>query len=310
MSLSRGHPRQVHVSRNLKADLLLIACSLIWGTTFVVVKDALADASVFVFLALRFLVASALVVAIHGRHIHGLRFSDIRAGAVIGGFMFAGYALQTIGLKLTTPSKAAFITSFCVVLVPLLLAVFGKRRIGGWMWAGVASAVTGLYLMAIPAAGFAELNLGDLLMLGCALTFALHIISIGHYTKKHTPGALSLLQVATTALATLAAVPLLTVTGWEPARVAWTPKLIVAIFVTGVLATALAFSAQTWAQRYTTASHAAIIFALEPVFAALTSYFFYYERLGWRALAGAVLILAGILLAELMGPAPTAHESA
>lgn len=297
------------MSRKVKADLLLIFNTVIWGATFVVVKEALSDSSVFVYLALRFVVAAILLLIFYGRTLRDLSFSGYRAGALIGCFMFAAYSFQTVGLGLTTPSKAAFITGFSVVLVPVLLAIFGSRRIRAWVWTGAGAAITGLYLLTIPASGVTHLNSGDLLVLCCALMYALHIISVGHYTKQYSPSALALLQISTTAAGTLLAIPLLSVTGWEPAHLHWTSTLIIAVVSTGVGGTAIAFSAQAWAQQYTSSSHTAIIFSLEPVIAGLTSYLFYHERMGWRALAGAALILAGILVAELMGTAPVAPES-
>jgi drug/metabolite transporter (DMT)-like permease len=215
-----------------------------------------------------------------------------------------------MGIRLTTPSKAAFITGISVVLVPVILAVFGNRRIRVWVWAGAASALLGLYLLTIPETGLGQFNLGDILVLCCTLMYALHIITNGHYTRKYPSGALSLLQIGTTAAATTVAVPLLNATHWEPTRLALTSTVWAAVLTTGVLGTAGAFSAQAWAQQYTSASHTAIIFTLEPVVAGLTSYFFYHERMGWRALLGAALILAGILVAELLGPAPAVAESA
>jgi drug/metabolite transporter (DMT)-like permease len=274
------------------------------------VKGALADSSIFVFLALRFLIAAALLVLIYGHTLRGIGARGFRAGATVGTFMFAGYAFQTAGLRLTTPSKAAFITGAFIVLVPLLEATFGRRKIGAWMWTGVAAAFTGLYLMTVPAEGIAELNRGDLMVLCCAVMYALHVISLEYYTARYPVGALSLLQVGTTAAGTFVALPLFAAVGWEPPWVVWTPRLVGALFVTSIFATALAFSAQTWAQRYTTATHAAIIFTLEPVFAALLSLAVYSERLGWRGLLGAALILSGILLAEVMGPKRPVPESA
>ena len=295
--------------RKLKADLLLICCTLIWGVTFVVVKDALTDASVFVFLALRFLLATLLLILIYGRELRAIGASGFRAGALIGSCMFGGYAFQTAGLALTTPSKAAFITGFFVVLVPVLLALFGSRRVPVWVWVGALSAFTGLYFLAVPPSGLGALNRGDLLTLGCAFMFALHVISIGHYTVRHSAGALTLIQVATTAFSTILCVPLFAWIGAERPRLLWTPGLIGAVVATGIFATALAFSVQVWAQQYTSANHAAIIFTLEPVFAGVTSFVFYHERLGARSLVGAALILVGILVAELLGPAPAAESS-
>ena len=297
------------MSRKLKADLLLILCTLIWGATFVLVKDALADASVFVFLALRFALATAVLILMYGREVLSVGARGWRAGAIIGCCMFGGYAFQTAGLRLTTPSKAAFITGFFVVLVPVLLALFGSRRVPLWVWIGALAAFAGLYFLAVPPSGFAALNRGDLLVLGCAFLFALHVISIGHYTVRFSAGALTLIQVATTALFTALCVPLFAVAGAEQPRVVWTTGLIVAVVATGLFATALAFSAQVWAQQYTSATHAAIIFTLEPVFAGVTSFVFYQERLGARSLSGAALILGGILIAELLGPAPAVESS-
>ena len=291
------------MSRRLQADLLLAVCSLIWGATFVVVKDALAHASVFVFLSLRFLLAVALLAMIHRRELRSLDGGALRGGGLIGIFMFGAFAFQTAGLTMTTPSKSAFITGFFVVLVPVFLAGFGRRRISFWIWAGVLSAVGGLYFLTVPATGFSDLNLGDVLTLICAVLVAWHIIAIAHYAPRHSAGVLVFLQVAATALLSVAAVPIFALAGWEEPRVAWTPGLIWAVLGTGVLATVFTFSAQVWAQKYAAPSHVALLLTLEPVFAGLTSFVFLGERMGWRGLAGAALILAGILAAELKGPA-------
>ena len=298
------------MSRKLKADLLLIFCTLIWGATFVLVKDALANASVFVFLALRFLLATVVLILMYGSQLRVAGASGFRAGALIGCCVFGGYAFQTAGLALTTPSKAAFITGFFVVFVPLLLALFGSRRAPLWVWFGALSAFIGLYFLAVPRSGLLALNRGDLLVLACAFMFALHVISIGHYSSRYSPGALTLIQVAVTALFTSLCVPLFALFGIvEQPRVMWTPGLILAVVTTGIFATAVAFSVQVWAQQYTSANHAAIIFTLEPVFAGLTSFLFYHERLSARSLVGAALILGGILIAELLGPTPAAESS-
>ena len=295
--------------RKLQADLSLILCALIWGVTFVLVKDALASASVFVFLALRFLLATFVLVLIYGRELRTVGAGGFRAGVLIGCCMFGGYAFQTAGLALTTPSKAAFITGFSVVLVPVLLALFGSRRVPLWVWVGALAAFAGLYFLAVPPSGLGALNRGDLLVLACAFLFALHVISIGHYTIRYSAGALTLIQIATTELFTAFCVPILAVTGIERPRVLWTPAFIVGVIVTGIFATALTFAVQVWAQQYTSANHAAIIFSLEPVFAGFTSFVFFHERLGARALLGAALILGGILIAEVLGPATAAESS-
>lgn len=297
------------MSRRLRADLSLVLCTVIWGATFVVVKGALADASVFAFLAARFVLATVLMGLIFRADLRRTTRADLIAGALIGFFMFSGYVFQTAGLVETTPSKAGFITGFSVVMVPVFMAIFWGRHINRWVWGGALAALAGLYFLSVPAEGFAKLGRGDLLVFGCAVMFALHIAFVGHYSPRHSVGALSFLQVATTAALTLLALPVLSVTQWEAPRITWTPGLIGAVLVTAVLATAVSFSVQVWAQQRTTPTHTAIIFSLEPVFAALTSYLLIHERLSRRGLSGAVLILGGILLAELKGPSQAAPES-
>ena len=297
------------MNARLKADLSLAFCSLIWGATFVVVKDALADASVFAFLAARFTLAAVLMGLIFWKVLRRLDHRALWAGAQIGCFMFAGYVFQTLGLRFTSPSKAAFITGSSVVMVPVLLAAFGGRHINRWVWAGALAALAGLYFLTVPEAGFSQLNAGDVLVLCCAAMFAMHIIFVGRYSRRYSVASLSFLQVATTAILTTLALPLLAFTGWEPPRVAWTGNLVFAVLITAVGATAIGFSLQVWAQQHTSPTHTAILISLEPVFAALTSFIVAQERLSARALTGAALVFAGIILAELKGPTQAAPES-
>jgi len=298
------------MSRKIQADLMLAACAVGWGGTFVVVKDALADSSVFVFLALRFVLAAVVLAAMQARAWRKIDGGLLRAGGLLGFLMFAGFAFQTAGLTLTTPSKSAFITGILVVLVPLFLAAFGRKRIGRWIWAGVAAAVAGLYLLTVPVTGFSDLNLGDILTLGCAALYATHIITISHYVPRYSSSLLVFVQVAATAVLSVAAVPLWSAAGWEAPRVVWTPGLIAAVVSTAIVATVGTLLGQVWAQKYAPPSHVALILTLEPVSAAVISYFVEGERLGGRALAGAALILAGILLAELKGGATASAEPA
>src|SRR6202046_3755451 len=291
-------------SKRIRADIALGLAALIWGATFVLVKDALADVSVFVYLAVRFAFAAAVMAIFFWRSMRGLTLASIWAGAQIGFFMFAGYAFQTTGLRFTTPSKAAFITGSSVVIVPLLLALFGKRRVNPWIWSGAIAALAGLYFLTVPPEGLGGLNRGDPIVFGCAVMFAVHMILIGRYVGLHSVGALAVIQVATTAVLATVALPFLAVTGWEPPRFVPPGTLIFAILVTAIGSTAIGFSFQTWAQQYTSPTHTAILISLEPVFAAITSWLLAREHLGGRVLLGAALILAGILLAELKAHAP------
>ena len=298
------------LSKRVRADLALCFCSLIWGSTFVVVKDALADVSVVVYLTVRFGLAAFVMAFLYWRSLRRMSSVTVWAGVQIGIFMLGGYLFQTEGLKFTSPSKAAFITGSSVVLVPILLAIFGRHIINRWSWAGAFSAFAGLYFLTIPREGLGGLNRGDPLVFVCAVMFALHIIFVGRYTGRYSVGALSFLQVATTAAFSTSMVPLLALGGWEAPRIEWTENLIFAVSITAIGSTVIGFSFQVWAQQYTSATHTAILLSLEPVFAVLTSWFVAGERLSGRALFGGALILLGIVLVELRGLVPAASESA
>ncbi len=237
-----------------------------------------------------------------------LQREEIFAGIRLGFFMFCGYAFQTAGLRYTSASNSGFITGSSVVLVPLILALFWGKRVTLWVYFGTTAAAAGLYFLTVPIAGVAHLNRGDVLTFFAALSYAVHIILVSEYAKEHSAAALSVLQVlACAALAWIAALGANAIR-WQPIRLASSPELWIGITICAIFATAVAFSLQLWAQQYTTPSHAAILFTLEPVFAVITSYLILRERLGMRAIAGAALVLAGILAAELLGP-PAAPES-
>jgi drug/metabolite transporter (DMT)-like permease len=297
-------------SKRLRADFALLVCAIIWGATFVILKDALADVSVFVYVAVRFGLSALVMGLVFARSLRNLNRGAIWAGAQIGFFMFGGYVFQTTGLKFTTPSKAAFITGSSVVLVPIILAAFGLRRITVWIWAGAICAVAGLYLLTIPTEGVRAVNRGDPFVFLGAVMFALHIIFVARYVERHSVGELSFVQVATTGVLATAFVPVLGAMRWETPHWTWTGPLIFAVLITSLGSTVIGFSFQVWAQQYASPTHTAILISLEPVFASLTSWLVGRERLGSRVLLGAALVFAGILLAELKGPAPAAPESA
>lgn len=289
------------LSTRLRADLALVLCALIWGATFVVIKVALEDVSVIVYIAVRFGLAALIMAAIYWRAVRALSLREVWAGAQIGIFMFAGYMFQITGLRWTTPSKAGFITGMYVVFVPFVLAIVMRRRISVWIWAGALSAFAGLYFLSVPPEGLGGLNRGDPIVFGCAVMFAFHMIFISRNVRKFSVASMSLLQVATTAVLATALLPIAAAAGWEHPKLVWTRYLIFAILGTAIGATVICFSLQTWAQKHTSASRAAILLTLEPVFAALTSVALRAERIGARTLVGAALIFAGILLAEWMG---------
>ncbi|HSZ20052.1 MAG TPA: DMT family transporter [Candidatus Acidoferrum sp.] len=294
------------MSLRFKAHLALLLCSFLWGVTFVVVKDALADISVFAYLSARFVLGALPMIWIYREDLRKLTRDEVWAGVHVGIFMAGGYAFQTAGIARTTPSKAAFITGVSVVLVPVFLAAFWRNRIGAWAWGGAAASFAGLYFLTVPEQGIADLNRGDLLVMGCAVLYALQIIFIARYTGRYSLGALSCLQVILAGALFTIAVPIFNVTRVEPFFVRYTFQMEFGVIVTAIFTTALAYPLLVWGQRHTTATNTALILTAEPVFAAITSYLVVHERLGARPLAGAVLILAGICIAEWKGTIPSA----
>jgi drug/metabolite transporter (DMT)-like permease len=297
------------MNRSLKAHILLVLMTLIWGSTFVLVKQALFSASPLLLNTIRMALAAVVLIAMYFKHLLRLKAETLLAGIVVGFFLFLGYAFQTTGLSLTTPSKSGFLTGISTVLVPLLLILIWQSHIRLWRGVGIATAFVGLFLMTVPAgrqgiADFANVNLGDVLTIICAFAFAFQIILLGRATQRHPFEPLAVLQITVAAVLMGISTPFL-----EHAHIHFNLTVISAVLITGIFGTALAFTVQAWAQQFTPATHTALIFTLEPVFAWLTSYVYLKERLGWRAGAGALLILAGVLVSELLGHVAKPEEA-
>jgi drug/metabolite transporter (DMT)-like permease len=301
------------MSQSMRAHLLLIAVVCVWGATFVLTKAALRDISPLLLNLLRMLLAFACLTFFYRRQMASVSRRAIASGAVVGLCLAMGYQFQTAGLVRTTPSKSAFITGLVVVLVPLLAAIPLIRpsnvHVPRWnAWLGALLAFVGIVLLTTPAGAwmdFRQINVGDVLTLGCSLGFALHVLALAHTSRRVRFEQLAPLQVGFCALYMALSTPLL-----EHSHVRWSGWVIAALLIEGIFATAVAFTIQSWAQQFLPATHTALILALEPVFAWLTSFLLLGERLGLRAGGGAVLILAGIGLTELIQPGvqPTAHE--
>ena len=290
-------------SENTLAHVSLVFVTLVWGATFPLVKAALVDISPLRFNLVRMVLAFLLLAIVNWRSLMGLQARDVAFGAVAGFFLAGGYQLQTLGLNKTSASKAAFITGLIVVLVPLLQFIPGIRQ-GGMhrsVWLVLVSSViafAGLVLLTTPPGSgkdiLAGIGAGELLCLGCALAFSFHLLTLARAAKFMEARRLGTLQIGFCALTMLLTAPL-----EHRAEMHFTRIVIVALAVTAVLATAAAFTIQSYAQQHLPASHTALIFTLEPVFAWLIALLFLGEHLGTRALVGAAAILAAILLAEL-----------
>ena len=290
-------------SRTLAAHLLLLAVVLVWGATFSLVKSALTATTPLLFNLLRMVLAFAVLAVVNWRSLRGLSKTDLKLGAAAGLLLGMGYQFQTTGLKFTTAPKAAFITGLVVVIVPLLSAFPGVALPGSLRptfdtYAGAVLAFAGLVLLTTsPGAGmalFSGIGLGEWLCLGCAVAFAAHLLMLARAAPQVSARRLGPLQIGFAAVVLLVTLPLGGRPYFHSSTMVWA-----ALGVTAVLATAAAFTIQSWAQQHLPASHTALIFTLEPVFAWLTSLLFFGEQMGRRAMLGAGLILAGIVLAEL-----------
>lgn len=292
--------------RKFASDFCLLFVALVWGSTFLVVQHAVFVLPPLAFNAVRFAGAALLfgLVALLARKRRSLSRSGTRAlllhGTLLGLFLFGGYAFQTIGLVYTTTTNAGFITGLSVVLVPFISLWLAKQRLQPPTWIAAALALAGLYFLAFNG-GAVHLNEGDGYVLLCSFCFALHIAFTGKYAAIHNTVPLVTVQFAAVALAAAGSSFLFEpqLTGAALREALAEPKVIVALLISICISTAFAYWAQTWCQQYTSASRVAVIFAMEPVFAAITGVTFAGETLGLWAVVGCLLILAGMLVAEL-----------
>lgn len=288
------------MSQQRKAESALVLNTLVWGATFLLVKSALGGISPLLFLALRFLLATAALALLFRKPLSlPGALKQWKAGVLVGTFLFLGYLFQTLGLRLTSAPKSAFITGLTSVMVPLLGSFVYRNRPRISEWCGILTAIAGLGLMTLPSLGLSGVNRGDVLTFFCTIAFAAHIVSLGYFSRRVGFELLSVTQVGTAALLSAAGVAA-GLCGWaETPHVDWRPEVVSAILITGLFATALAFTVQAWAQKYTTHTRTALIYMLEPVVAWATSYLLAGEGLTRRSAVGAALILGGVLLVEL-----------
>ena len=278
--------------RQIIADIALLSVTMIWGGTFVMVKDAVSEFPVHRFLAIRFALAALVLIPFAARRLESARKREMGAGVLIGLFLFAGYAFQTTGLRYTTSSKAGLITGLSVVIVPLLSTLLLHKRPSWQAAPGVLLSTVGLALLSLNAD--LSVNRGDLLVLCCAASFALHIVAVSAFARHMDPVILTTVQIATVAV--MSAIVSLLRGEWAGAIPA--PIWGAAAF-SGVLATAVAFGVQNAVQRFTNPTHTALIFTAEPVFAVLFGYLLAGDQLTPRMMVGAALVIAGMVSGEL-----------
>ena len=280
--------------KQTQAELGMLLVAFIWGITFVLVKNALVDIGPYLFLGIRFILAFIILAVISSDTIKMVTLPTLRDGTLLGFFLLVGYVFQTVGLQYTTASNAGFITGLSVVLVPLLYSALNRTLPTIGTICTVILAAAGLYLLSVPA-GSLRLAYGDLLVLVCAFAFAGHIVFVDRLSHQHHSSAITGVQILFVGIACLILGLL-----YEPFPAVWTRNAMVAIFITAVFATTLAYLLQNSLQHYSTPTRIAVILTAEPVFAALAGYLWAGETFDIRGIVGAGLILLAMLLSILI----------
>ena len=282
----------LRTSRTTLAALGLLAVTAAWGSTFFLLKDVVDRVPPSDFLAVRFAVATVAVLLLAPRAVASLTPAQRRHGVLLGVVYGGAQLLQTVGIQTTSASVSGFVTGMYVVFTPLLGAVLLKARIGRTVWLAVGLATAGLAVLSLQGLAVGS---GEALTLASAVLYAAHIVGLGAWSRGDNALGLTVVQLATiTVVCTLGALP----GGIAlPQRAGDWGALVYMALVAG----ALALIVQTWAQAHLTATRAAVIMTMEPVWAGLFAVAFGGERLGLRVLVGGAMVLAAMYLVEL-GP--------
>ncbi|WP_158095050.1 DMT family transporter [Gottfriedia luciferensis] len=291
------------------ATISLIIVTLLWGTTFVVVQNAIAYVEPFAFNAFRFILATLVLLPflVKRKQKSNLSFKQVMITSGIGFMLFTGYVLQTFGLKYTTSSKSGFITGLCVVLVPVLLYLVYRERSN---WSTVIACLIALLGLSFLTLGDSfSVNLGDILTLFASIAFAFHIILSGRFTKQMDPITFTTIQLATVGVCSTIFSLIFEDNSVSFSKELWVnPTFIFAVIITAIFCTSLAFWVQMFAQQHISSTKAALIFIFEPVFAAFTAVIFANETLSIQTIIGGTFIVGGMLLSEVPLPKRRSNE--
>lgn len=286
------------MSKKYGADALLLVVTFFWGITFVIVKEAVELVGVFLFLSQRFILAFIVMTLICAILRRPLLIDVARRGIALGILLFGAYAFQTAALLWTTASNTAFLTGLNIVIVSIISALILKHHLGVNMVAGVFLAAAGLFFLCTD--GSWSFNKGDVLAITCAFFIAFHLILTARYARESDVYWLTAIQLGVVALLSTGGAFMV---GDGGAVLTWRPQILWALVICVLFATVFAFLVQTSMQRFTTPTHTALIFCMEPVFGALYAAYALGERLGSWGYFGAVLIFSGMILSEIAFPA-------
>jgi drug/metabolite transporter (DMT)-like permease len=268
----------------------LIGVTILWGWSFVAIHESLTTLSASAFNAYRFLVGGLVMMMVLARKPLRISFDEMKDGTLAGVALFLAFALQTTGIAYTTASNASFITGLAVVFTPLFALVLLKVQVNKQQAFGAVVAAVGLALLTI---NNLAVHLGDVLVLGCAVFTALHIVVLSKVSKNHDAEVLAFIQVAVVGVLSFI---------WSATTgtisVPHTPQVLTTIVVMGIGGTAIGYFVQTKAQVASAPSRIALVLVLEPVFGGLFGYLLGGDRLDARNLFGALLIIVAMVVTE------------
>ncbi|WP_419955533.1 DMT family transporter [Neobacillus niacini] len=276
-------------------ELALTITAIIWGSGFVASAIALEHFTPYQILAIRFLIGAVILSVIFHKRLKNIRKATIIQGAIIGIFLYVAFALQTVGLQYTTPSKNAFLTAVNVVIVPFIAFVMYKRKIDMYELTGAVLAMIGVGILSLKLS--AEVNIGDLLTLGCAFGFAFHIFYTAKYVKDSDPVLLTLIQMITAAV-----IGIMVVLFKGETSFAIQKEGVFSLLYLGVFSTTIAYLLQTVAQKMITETKAAIILSTESFWGMVFSVAILDEAMTIKMVLGAILILIAIIISETKLP--------
>ncbi len=275
----------------LYADLALLIVAIIWGSGFVVTKNALDNMTPYYILGFRFFISTVLLGIISFKKLKMITRKEIKSGIIIGLFLFFGFATQTVGLKYTTAGKQGFITATNVVMVPFMYWILTKKRPDIFEFFGAILCFIGIGILSLDTN--LTIGYGEFLTFLCAIGFAAHIVSVGYFAKEVDPYVISVIQLGTAAILSFIFALL-----FEPPISQISPSSIFPILYLGIFGTMIAFLIQNIAQNHTTSTHAAIILSLEAVFGSIFALIFLKEQFTIRFLIGCLAIFISVLASE------------
>jgi drug/metabolite transporter (DMT)-like permease len=293
-------------SKKYLAEGILLLTTFIWGGTFVIIKKALPDISPMLFVTIRFLLATLILFPIAYKFLFNLSKRAFLEGFILGALLFGGFITQTIGLKTTTATKSAFITSLFVVFTPIFQTIIERRIPSKTLLAGIVSVFIGIVFISSKGDSILDIfleigssfNLGDFFTFLCAIIFALTVVYLDIVSKKYHYKFLTFLQTFTTSMLAGMFVFIFNFAGIENLYVNINSNVVIAIIYTSIFATVINILLQTKYQKEVTPTKAGILYSLEPIFATLLAFIILSEQITTFGIIGAIFIFMGLVISE------------